>query len=272
MNNLNITASVGLKGINKPKDIEEVQKALNQLLNLIQPTRKLDVDGRLGSRPEKSKTVAAIKTFQKKVMHFTNADGRIDLNGKTHRTINHNLKLSHPPTNTLPSSSVFNSKVPWMSTAFKEVGQAEVRGAKANPRILEYFEASSYWGTDDSGSSNAWCASFVAWVMKQNGYAAVENAFRAKAWSGFGKKISTPIYGAIGVKTRKGGGHVAFVVGQSNDGKYLFMLGGNQGDKVQIKKYPLSVWNTFVVPGNFDASVIDLPVYNRHAATAGRED
>jgi len=265
MNQLKITASVGIKGINKPDDIKEVQKALNQIITSIHPTKKLLVDGSLGLKPEVSKTVAAIKVFQQKVVKLTNADGRIDLNGKSHRAFNLELKV------VLPMGNAGN-KVPWMITALKEAGQAEVAGKKANPRILEYFKASKFWGTDDSGASNAWCASFVAWVMKENGHAAVENAFRAKAWSSFGKKLNEPVYGAIGIKTRRGGGHVAFVVGQSSDGKHLFMLGGNQSDMVQIKKYPLSVWNSFVVPDNFKTDDINLPVYSKPATTAGRED
>jgi uncharacterized protein (TIGR02594 family) len=265
MNQLNISGSVGLKGINKPNDLKEVQKALNKLLKLIQVTKKLDVDGSLGPRPELSDTVAVIKAFQQKVMNLSRPDGRIDLNGKTHRTINQKLKAA-------PPLIAANHKVPWMVTALKEVGQAEISGKKANPRIMEYFKASKFWGTDDSGGKNAWCASFVAWVMKENGYAAVENAFRAKAWTGFGKKIKDPVYGAIGVKIRKGGGHVAFVVGQSNDGKHLFMLGGNQDDMVQIKKYPLSAWTTFVVPANFNEADVGLSIYNKPAATAVRED
>jgi uncharacterized protein (TIGR02594 family) len=165
-----------------------------------------------------------------------------------------------------------NQKVPWMALAFKEIGEAEIAGKQANPEILKYFKASKFWGTDDSGGSNAWCASFVAWVMKEGGYDAVASAFRAKSWSNFGKKISAPIYGSIAVKTRRGGGHVAFVVGQSKDGKYLFMLGGNQGDMVQIKKYPLSVWNDFVIPSGFDSKGVKLPTYTKYAANAGKED
>lgn len=265
MNKLKISASVGIKGINKPGDIKEVQKALNQIISSIPPTKKLVVDGSLGLNPETSKTVAAIKVFQHKVVHLTRADGRIDLNGKSHRAFNQKLQVAQP-------AALTGNKVPWMKTALDEVGQAEVSGKKANPRILEYFKASKFWGTDDSGGRNAWCASFVAWVMKENGYTAVENAFRAKAWSSFGKKIKDPVYGAIGIKTRRGGGHVAFVVGQSSDGKYLFMLGGNQGDMVQVKKYPLSVWSTFVVPTNFSTDDSSLPVYSKPASAAGRED
>jgi len=124
-----------------------------------------------------------------------------------------------------------------MLTAKNELGEKEISGKKANKQILEYFKASKFWGTDDSGGENAWCGSFVSWVMKENNYSPPSNAFRAKEWKKFGKTIADPIYGAIGVKSRKGGGHVAFIVGKSKDGKYYYMLGGNQSDEVNITKY-----------------------------------
>ncbi|GGB16141.1 TIGR02594 family protein [Agarivorans gilvus] len=160
---------------------------------------------------------------------------------------------------------------PWMKTAYKELGQSEVPGFKANPRIIQYFSASNFWGKDDSGGKNAWCASFVAWVMKKHGYTPVKNAFRAKSWENFGKTISTPVQGAIAIKSRKGGGHVGFVVGQSATGQYLFILGGNQGDKVSIAKYKTSVWDTFVVPAGFDESTGRLPIYTSPAVLASTE-
>jgi len=161
---------------------------------------------------------------------------------------------------------------PWMKTALGEVGVAEVRGRRtANPRILEYFKASRFWGRDDSGGRNAWCGSFVAWVMKQNGIRPVAKAFRAKEWKNFGKKIDEPVYGAIGIKSRRGGGHVAFIVGRSEDGNSYYMLGGNQDDKVQISKYPKKVWSTWVFPSGHDASRGTLPVYEGKESGAGRE-
>ena len=48
---IRITQSVGLGGANNLNDVKTVQTALNSLLSLIAPTRKLTVDGRLGSRP-----------------------------------------------------------------------------------------------------------------------------------------------------------------------------------------------------------------------------
>ena len=158
-----------------------------------------------------------------------------------------------------------------MKTAHDELGQSEVPGFKANPRIIQYFSASNFWGKDDSGDENAWCGSFVAWVMKKNGYTPVKSAYRAKSWKNFGKKIVTPIQGAIAIKSRTRGGHVGFVIGQSSTGKYLFILGGNQGDKVSIAKYPASVWETFVVPAGFDESAGRLPIYTSPAVAASTE-
>ena len=160
-----------------------------------------------------------------------------------------------------------------MKTAKAEIGVAEVKGKhNSNPRILEYFKASKFWGKDDSGAKNAWCGSFVAWVMQQNGISPVKAAYRAKSWKKFGTKIKRPVYGAIGIKSRKGGGHVAFIVGQNKLGNQYYMLGGNQKDKVQILEYPKDVWETFVFPKHHDASKGTLPVYDeKHTEKAGKE-
>jgi lysozyme len=41
--------------------------------------------------PESSKTVSAIKLFQRKVLNMVRPDGKIDANGRTHRKINEKL-------------------------------------------------------------------------------------------------------------------------------------------------------------------------------------
>jgi uncharacterized protein (TIGR02594 family) len=160
---------------------------------------------------------------------------------------------------------------PWMRTALGQVGTKEAPGAAANEQILAYFNASNFATTDDTGERNAWCASFVAWVMKQNGYTPPEDAFRALSWESFGKKIGEPVYGALGIKVRKKGGHIAFVVGKSADGQSLFMLGGNQDDRVSIARYDRSIWRTFVVPDKYDHSVESLPLYTQPAEASGSE-
>ncbi|BAC93391.1 conserved hypothetical protein [Vibrio vulnificus YJ016] len=84
MTNITLSGSVGISGKNQRKDIMAVQEALN-LVNSSNPVLKpLVVDGKLGIKPEKSKTVNAIIQFQKKYVHLQNPDGRIDVHGKTH--------------------------------------------------------------------------------------------------------------------------------------------------------------------------------------------
>lgn len=97
------------------------------------------------------------------------------------------VHLQH--THTCVTKAALFCFAPWMKTAYKELGQSEIPGAKANPNIIKYFSASKFWGTDDSGGENAWCASFVAWVMKKHGYSPVENAFRAKSWKNLAKPL-----------------------------------------------------------------------------------
>ncbi|XQW83462.1 TIGR02594 family protein [Thalassotalea piscium] len=269
MSTLKITQAVGLGGKNTLNDVKAVQTALNKLLTLIPPTKALIVDGTLNARLENSKTIAAIKLFQSKVLNMARPDGKIDVNGRTHRKINEKLTyLAIRSTAILKMPATYAT---WMKTAINELGESEVSGTQANPRILSYFKASKFWGTDDTGGQNAWCASFVSWVMKQHNIEPVKNAFRAKEWAGFGKKIDKPVYGAIGIKTRRGGGHVAFVVGQSADGNSLFMLGGNQNNSVNVTKYNKEVWETFVVPADFDESCETLPIYTQKALVAGSE-
>ncbi|WP_435237821.1 D-Ala-D-Ala carboxypeptidase family metallohydrolase [Psychromonas sp. PT13] len=91
MSSMRITQAVGLGGVNNNNDVKAVQTALNKLLKLIPSTKILTVDGRLGSRPENSKTVAAIKLFQSKVVGMIRADGKVDVNGRSHRKINEKL-------------------------------------------------------------------------------------------------------------------------------------------------------------------------------------
>lgn len=91
MSTMRISQSVGLGGQNAPADIKAVQVALNKMLGQLAPTKKLTEDGRLGSRPENSKTVAAIKLFQSKVVRMIRPDGKIDANGRSHKKMNEQL-------------------------------------------------------------------------------------------------------------------------------------------------------------------------------------
>lgn len=86
-----LKGSVGIGGKNNSSDVKEIQIALNKILDLIPPTNLLVVDGSLGHSPEKSKTVGAINTFQKKVVLMFRPDGIIDVNGKSHKKLNEKI-------------------------------------------------------------------------------------------------------------------------------------------------------------------------------------
>lgn len=88
MSKLQLTNSVGINGINRYADVLALQKAFNQRIKSIFLTKPLKEDGNLGPNPEKSETVAAIITFQRKIVGIANPDGKVDVNGRTHNKIN----------------------------------------------------------------------------------------------------------------------------------------------------------------------------------------
>jgi len=87
--------------------------------------------------------------------------------------------------------------------------------------------------------------------MKEAGYTIPKHSYRALSWLNFGVKSFIPVYGAIAVKSRRGGGHVGFVVGQSNNGKYLDILGGNQSNEVRVSRYRKDVFKDFRIPTGY---------------------
>lgn len=165
-------------------------------------------------------------------------------------------------------SILSESKDPhYITIARNELGVKEIKGKKHNKRVLQYHATSMLKYENDEES---WCGSFINWVMKEAGYKkTVRVPERAKAWKKFGKSVSEPTLGSIAVKSRKGGGHVTFVIGKSKGGKYLYCLGGNQGNAVTIKKYKKSEFTDFRIPNNYEP--ISLAVYTGNATNAGTE-
>jgi murein DD-endopeptidase MepM/ murein hydrolase activator NlpD len=80
---IELTASVGLKGINKPVDTGKVQKLLNQNRHNDPASREISEDDVIGPQ-----TNNAIKQFQKVVVKLRTPDSRVDPGGKTLRFLN----------------------------------------------------------------------------------------------------------------------------------------------------------------------------------------
>lgn len=159
------------------------------------------------------------------------------------------------------SHAIENIKMPnWVKIAMKEVGVTEISGERHSDRVMEYHKVSGNWSRDEI----PWCGSFVNWVMLKSGFEkTVKIPARAKSWLSFGKSSQEPVIGSIAVKSRKGGGHVCFVIGKDSEGR-LLCLGGNQNDEVNIKTYNKDVFIDFRVPHHYNGSGL-----NRYALNSG---
>jgi len=121
--------------------------------------------------------------------------------------------------------------------ALDEYGIAEVSGTKYNKRVLDYFHETGHkWVTDDA---TAWCAAFANWVLKECGIQG-SGKLNARSFLDTGREVKNPQQGDLVIFWRgsKSGwqGHVAFYITE-RDG-FIYTLGGNQSDKVNISRYP----------------------------------
>ncbi|MDP2574652.1 M23 family metallopeptidase [Vibrio penaeicida] len=113
MTRITLSGSVGLKGKNAYSDIKRIQISLNKLTRLINLKEPLAEDGSLGSNPAKSKTVGAIKSFQAVMVGMAKPDGRIDVNGRSHKTLSNALGKTKSITSSLPSIRVVPFSIIW---------------------------------------------------------------------------------------------------------------------------------------------------------------
>jgi uncharacterized protein (TIGR02594 family) len=134
----------------------------------------------------------------------------------------------------------------WLSAAEVELGTTEIAGpVDHNPRILQYFKATTYHAMADEVP---WCAAFVCWCLEAAGVASTKSA-RARDFLRWGVAIGDPApEGAIVVLRRGSGkgsagpevieapGHVGFALWSDDD--HVRLLGGNQGNRVSVQAYP----------------------------------
>ncbi len=126
---------------------------------------------------------------------------------------------------------------PWHAIAKAELGVKEIPGAADNPRIVEYHAATSLKASDDE---TPWCSAFANWCMAEAGINGSGSA-AARSWLSWGDPCE-PRPGCIVVLWRVAPdaptGHVGFL--DSLDGDRVWILGGNQGDKVSVAAFPVA--------------------------------
>jgi uncharacterized protein (TIGR02594 family) len=132
----------------------------------------------------------------------------------------------------------------WLKVARGQIGVREVPGPAHSPGVMGMVAAAAGWlGIPVRDDETPWCGTFVASCIAAAGYRPPRGALavRASWWAGWGDAVSTtatrPPLGAIAVFTRDGGGHVGFVVAVHDNGD-LDILGGNQGNAVNIRRFP----------------------------------
>lgn len=121
----------------------------------------------------------------------------------------------------------------WVAEARKHIGLREIPGVTHSQVILNWWKQIKRGGI--KADEIPWCAAFVGAMLESAGI--VSSRFEsAKSYLNWGRGLSEPVYGCVAVFARDGGGHVGFVVGSTASGD-LVILGGNQGDEVNIRTF-----------------------------------
>lgn len=138
------------------------------------------------------------------------------------------------------------NELPWVAFARQHISIAEKVGKAENPKIVKMWEVAftatnqadklkqAVWRTENT----PWCGGFIAYVLASCGLSRhIPQSFpMARSFERAGTKLTKPAYGCIATFTRSGGGHVGIVVGKDRHGN-IMVLGGNQGDVVNIKPF-----------------------------------
>lgn len=122
----------------------------------------------------------------------------------------------------------------WFLTALNEYGVHEIAGPEHSSRIIDYHSATTLKATKDEVP---WCSSFACWCLQTAGYPTTKSA-AARSWLAYGNPIKTFQMGCIVILERGSNpaqGHVGFGVCE-RDG-VVYVLGGNQNDRVSIAAY-----------------------------------
>jgi uncharacterized protein (TIGR02594 family) len=139
-------------------------------------------------------------------------------------------------------SSGGHIKPSWLKEAEKHLGKKETAVmVKNDPWVkLLFEEIGAYdWAKTQTVLAANWCAAFISYCLKQTGQSPLTgfDGMRARTYGEkYGREITRPVYGALVSVARGGAGHIGIVVGYDKKTKVLTILGGNQGNKVSIKK------------------------------------
>ncbi|MGL4395566.1 MAG: TIGR02594 family protein [Hyphomicrobium sp.] len=126
----------------------------------------------------------------------------------------------------------------WLAAAWAEFGVREGRSAANTARVVGYYKDAGHGRV--ANDDVPWCAAFVGAMLARCAIAPT-GSLMARSYAGWGRALAAPQLGAICVLSRGADpalGHVGFYVGE--DGRRVFLLGGNQDDAVSVAAYDRS--------------------------------
>lgn len=134
---------------------------------------------------------------------------------------------------------------PWLTIAIHQLGVQEIAGKMANPKIVEYLRTTKLPDSMRVSDETPWCSAFVNWCMERSGIPGTGLA-NARSWLTWGESLAKPKRGAVMVfaddARGPSAGHVTFYWETTTTligGSTLYdCLGGNQGNKVCMRRYP----------------------------------
>lgn len=144
----------------------------------------------------------------------------------------------------------------WVEIGRSLIGLHEIKGGQHSPEIIAMWKDIRRGGIKND--ETPWCAAFVGAMLERAGIQS-SRFESAKSYLEWGVALGAAVYGCVIVFTRDGGGHVGFVVGKDADGR-LLVLGGNQGDAVSIKAFPLDRVSGYRWPAGVPLSPLPLIV------------
>lgn len=131
-----------------------------------------------------------------------------------------------------------DSEPEWLSIARQEIGVKEFTGEADNPDVIKYLRSTKLPRSAQFNDETSWCSAFVNWCIERTGLQGTNNP-TARSWLKWGTEIEKPVKGCIVVLWRGSPtswkGHVGFFIRETQN--YVFLLGGNQDDEVNISKY-----------------------------------
>jgi uncharacterized protein (TIGR02594 family) len=139
------------------------------------------------------------------------------------------------------SDPLHSLSMPWFIEAQRAIGVQEDTGPGSNPLIIGWARRLRI---DYANDEIAWCGLFVAHCIGLTlpGEALPTNPLGARTWGRFGVPCPVPQPGAIMTFWRGSPtgwqGHVGFYLGE--DAGAFHILGGNQGNAVNVKRFARS--------------------------------